>query len=294
MKLLITISSLMLLIACNGTTDSTSIRSTSIYSGKYRELANALKTEDTMAIATIVKTDQLDLNFADSVYGVSLLNWCIFNEKVTSFKKLLELGADVNLQDVGNHFAPPIIQAAQLTSTSKFLELALFNGGNVNQMSRKLEGIEEQTVLLGAVTSTRLESVQMVVEKGADINLTVDSFWTPLAETFVLDRIDMSKYLLEKGAYYNDLKFWTKGVALDKQGHPILDSAGSPKVESKRKLTILDFLRELQFSLDSKEYQIKMEVVNYLKSRGLDYWAQPIPEMIRTARKNDKNYLDKY
>lgn len=57
-------------------------------------------------------------------------------------------------------------------------------------------------------------------------------------------------------------------------------------------LYILYYLREMVFPLDSNEYKIKMEVVNYLKTKGLDYSKEPIPDLYK--EQYDKSYLGKY
>lgn len=104
----------------------------------------------------------------------------------------------------------------------------------------------------------------------------------------------MAKYLLYKGADYNNLKFKTKTVALDGKGQQIHTNNNSPLIKDNKELNILDFLRDSEFPLNSKEYKIKMEIVEFLKNKGLDYWKYPIPEKIKSRHKNDIEYLLKY
>ncbi len=221
----------------------------------------------------IEKEKHLNLNYADDKHGLSLLNWCIISLKIKAFEKLLELGADPNWQDTFRRFAPPITNAAEENTTSKYLELSLKYNGNVNLLSKKTEGIQEQTPLLGAIYSNRMESIKMLVDKGADVNLTTDSFWSPLAEALIQKKIAVAKYLLDKGADYNNMRFTT----IDGQ-----------------KLNILDFLRDNVFRLNSDQYKIKMEIVTFLKTIGLDYWKDPIPDNIKSSYKDDKEFLSKY
>jgi hypothetical protein len=71
------------------------------------------------------------------------------------------------------------------------------------------------------------------------------------------------------------------------------------KTIEDKNLYVADFLRDLNYTLDSKEYLKKMEIVNYLKNEGIDYFKSPIPETtIELAKRNYPNswqeYLDKY
>jgi len=274
--------------------ESNRIRTTGIYTGKYRDLIKAARNEDLETMEGLVKEGHMNLDYADSINGVSLLNWCIFSKKVKSFEKLLKLGANPNWQDTAYSFPTPIIQAAKEGSTSRFLELSLKYRGNPNFLSKGIQGFENQTPLLGAVSYQRWDNVKILVENGADVNLTHDSMGTPLAEALVNDNIEMAKYLIDHGADYNNLKFWTQTVALDRNKQQILNSHGSPIMINVKELNILDFLRMYQFPLNSKKYEIKMEVVRFLQIRGLDYWKYPIPEDVKSEHKNDPEYLLKY
>lgn len=263
----------MVFFSCDEMLNSNPIRTTRIYTGKYHDLMEAVKEEHLTKIEQVVTADHLNLNYADSINGVSLLNWCIFNEKEKSFEKLLQLGADPNWQDTASRFAPVIVEAARLDNTSAFLRLAIQYKGNVNLLSRGRDGAEEQSPLFSAIYSKRMESVKALVERGADVNLAPDSMWTPLAETLLHDKMEMAYYLLEHGADYTNLKF---------------------KTNLGKELNILDFLRENQFSLNSDEYKTKMKIVAYIKAKGLDYRAYPIPEKIKTQHQGDPEYLSRY
>jgi hypothetical protein len=261
------------LASCANISNKNPIRTTGIYTGKYKELVEAIKKEDLTAIEKIAKSNHLKLNYADSVNGVSLLNWCIFNEKEKSFWKLLQMGASPNWQDTACKFAAAITEGARLDNTSIYLKLAMQYNGDVNLLSKKLPWAENPTPLFGAIFSKRMENVKMLVENKADVNLSQDSMWSPLAETLVQGRIEMTQYLLEHGADYNKLEF---------------------KTSLGKKLNILDFLRGYQFSLGSQEYKIKMQVAEYLKAKGLSYWAYPIPDDVKNQHKVDTEYLSKY
>lgn len=272
------------------------IRTPNIYTGNYRKLMKAAGKEDLETMERLVKEENMNLDYADPFHGVSLLNWCIFSGKINSFEKLLELGADPNWQDTPtlytNPFPLPIIDAAKEGSTSRFLELLLKYGANPNPLSENELGYQNQTPLLAAVSYHLWDNVKVLVENGADINLTHASMVTPLAEALVNYDIEMAKYLIEHGADFNNLNFSTKTVTQDENKRQILNSYDSPI--NMGELNILGFLRMLQFSFDSEEYKIKMEVVHFLQIQGLDYWKYPIPESVRNEHKDDPEYLLKY
>lgn len=69
--------------------------------------------------------------------------------------------------------------------------------------------------------------------------------------------------------------------------------------EQGKEMFLVDILREEFLDLDTEEYEYKMKIVDFLKSKGIDYRATPIPEYIKKkAQENYPNnwqeYLEKY
>ncbi len=248
--------------------DNISVHSTNIYSGDYRKLAKELNNQNVRAIENIVISEKLNLNTFDSLHQLSLLNWCLLNDKLKSFKTLLRLGADPNKRDSLNKFPQPIIVAAAKKDI-EYLKLALEFGGDPNAFFPKAQWFRDFTPMGGAIFSLRLENVQLLTEKGADLNSVQSEFSNPLENALVQEQIDMVKYFIEKGADYKKMPRYN------------VDS-----------LEILDYLRNMAFPLNSTDHRIKMEVVDMLKSKGLDYFKYPIPDNIRTS--HDVNFLSKY
>ena len=253
--------------------DSNPIRTIDIYKGEYFYLMKAVQKEDIATIEQIVADKKLNLNYADAAHGVSLLNWCIFSKRLKAFEELLILGANPNWQDPKGEFAPPITEAAKLPETDKYLKVCLKYRGDPNCISKKIKGTENQTPLYGSFYSDRMENIKILIANGANVNLAPEGYWTPLAELLVQDKIVMAKFLIDQGADYIKMNF---------------------KTESGNDLNILDLLRMNKFNLNSEEYKIKMEIVEFLKKKGLDYWKYPIPDDIKLQYKNDPDYLDKY
>ena len=71
---------------------------------------------------------------------------------------------------------------------------------------------------------------------------------------------------------------------------PSDDVDNNPKVD--KPIYLIDLLREDFFELDSQEYKYKMEVVEFLKSKGIDYSKTPIPDYIK--KKAVENYPDSW
>jgi ankyrin repeat protein len=283
------------LFSCAEEFENNPAKKLSIYTGEYRELMRAARKQNIDEMRKIVDTYHLNLNYADPKEGVSLLNWCILNNKVKAFEELLLLGADANWQDYFGKMAPAITEAAKL-NTPDFLKLCLKYKANPNLLSPKWESLEDQTPLFGSIYPLdNIENLEILIQAGADVNLSKDSnSSSPLAQAIIQGRMVKAIYLINHGADYNNMKFWTLIPVHNKNGEDIIDSRGSLIMKCDERLNILDLLRDLTFPLNSKEYQIKMEIVDFLKEKGLDYWRYPIPDRIKSQYKNDPAYLDKY
>ena len=271
-----------------------------IYLSPYLDLMIAAKNEDLGKMEHIVNSNHLMLDYADSKEGISLLNWCLINRKEKSFQKLLQLGANPNWQDEKGAMAPPITEASALDS-SGYLKLCLKYGGNPNLLSKKWHGFEQQTPLFAAVAAgviypqESMDNLRILLNAGADVNLSRDSTSSsPLAEALILNKIEMAKYLIDRGADYNNLKFRISTIALDSNGRPLIDNQGTPTIKYGEKLDILHFLRKIEFPLGSDKYKIKIEIVNFLQTKGLNYWKYPIPKEVIDNHKGDTTYLKKY
>ena len=79
-----------------------------------------------------------------------------------------------------------------------------------------------------------------------------------------LDKMEIALYLLEKGADYNE-KFEAKNV-------------DSHQSQSRGYATVADKLRYVMLPLDSREYEFKLKVIEFLNEKGIDYYDTEIPE----------------
>lgn len=257
------------------------------------DLAKAVEDNNLEEIEKIYNREKSILNFQEPIYGQTLLMMSINNCHYSSFKKLLELGADPNIHDFNNG-ASAIIYASEMRyykgDNSSFLKLLLKYHANPNDEEigeRKVGNDTRKTPLIAACTvagidSIDLRKVQILADAGADINKMNDYQVCPLNYSLLTGKYDVAYYLLKKGANYEI---------------PIFQRADSEP--GYKTVCILDFLRERLHPLNSIEHNYKLKIIEFLKFRGLDYWSYPIPvyiiERIKETHPQDwREYLERY
>ncbi|MBR4268189.1 MAG: ankyrin repeat domain-containing protein [Prevotella sp.] len=249
------------------------------------DLAKAVDDEDTFEIRRQIIELKVPIDLKDSIFGGTLLMMAVRNNDEKSVEQLLILGANPNLYDDTVHSTGrnAVIYASIYTNPSeKILRLLLKYGGDPN--SREC-GIYNQpwgkesaslSALYHAVSTDALYAkslysifspndfgkVKALTEAGANKTSMTEA----LDAAFVHNRMDIVLYLLEHGADYNR-KF---------EEHDIKDNGG----DSIFYTNILYQLRCCTYPLDSKVYNEKMEVVKFLRERGLNYWKSPIPDCV--------------
>jgi ankyrin repeat protein len=209
----------------------------------------------------------------------------IFNNDYASAKALLDVGADPDLRDK-HRGANAVIDAAG-NSDLKYLKLLLAYKGNpdvVENRTVKDDDSPMQTAVTSAISYSdpnSLKKVELLIEAGADVNYPFDknnNTDLPLGKALLQDKIDVALYLLEKGTDYR------RAVYKTINGHDVY---------------ILEALRKSMLDLQSPEYQKKLAIVAFLKSKGLDYYKEPIPDYIlkeikKKYPKNWEEYTRKY
>ena len=249
------------------------------------KLAKAVDKEDIEKINHLVKDKGVPIDFQEPRFGQSLLIWATSRGKEKSVEALLKLGADPNLRDHYDGVNALIIASglSYYTKTkdrceSNILRMLLQYGGDPNAVSSlkynengRRYGYETP---LTEASGFCLEKVKLLVEVGADIDyVSEDGLGNPLEQSLSWRQPSIVKYLLiEKKANYRNAEKW-----ITSQGDTI---------------TVLKRLRNWTFPLDSEDYKIKMEIVEYMKEQGEDYWSCPIPKDIRKRRPQE--YLDQY
>jgi ankyrin repeat protein len=231
-------------------------------------LAKAVEAGDIEKIKEEVLQKKVSVDHQESRFGQTLMMLAIFNSEYDSVKTLLELGANPNQHDKFKGKTPVIVAAGN--ADPKYLKLLLAYKGDPNSIENVFSGPKKRinsgrnsaltkAVLPSVMVKKNLENVKLLVEAGADINYTKKGIiQTALAEALIQGQMDVALYLMEKGADY------TKAI--------------TPTAIEGADVTVLQILRKSIIDLDSEQYKKKMEVITFLKSRGLDYYKEPIPE----------------
>jgi ankyrin repeat protein len=258
------------------------------------ELAKAVRKNDAKKIEALGTAAKEDINCPETKFGQSLLFLTITNRQFDAFFQLLSLGADPNVHDRYSK-TTPLIQAARIQDADlsiQFMKVLLEHGANPNeeQIGFSYSGNSKipvnYTPLIAAcedvfTNSNPLLKVKFLVESGAKINLndSLNSI-SALGKALTMDNLDVALYLLQHGAKTNctSMLLYENNI---------------------KKYSILDELRVQTLELGSEEYKGKMKVVEFLKTKGIDYFKYPIPkniiEIIKEQHPNDlEEYLKRY
>ena len=241
------------------------------------ELAKAVKIGDIKKIKEEVIQKKVPVDYLESRFGHTLLMMAIYNNEYESAKTLLVLGANPNLHDTYKGKTPVIIAAGN--ADPKYLKLVLDYKGEPNSIENLFSGPKKKinsmrdsaltTAISPSIMGNRnLEKVKLLVDAGADIHYTKKGIiQTALGVALIQDQMDVAMYLIEKGADY------TKPIT-------------STVLEGGEDVSVLYILRCSIIDLDSEQYKKKMELVTFLKSKGLDYDKEPIDDADVERMKN--------
>lgn len=239
-------------------------------------LAKAVEAGDVKKIKGEVFQKKVSVDYPESRFGKTLLMLAITNSQYDSAKTLLELGANPNLHDTFKGETPVIVAADN--DDPKFLRLLLDYKGDPNSIENVFSGPKKRinsgrnsaltTAIVPSVMGKKnLEKVKILVEAGADIHYTKKGIiQTAIGQALMSEQMDVALYLIEKGADY------TKPI--------------TPTVIEGEDVSVLYLLRCSIIDLDSEQYKKKMELVTFLKSKGLDYDKEPIDDADIERMKN--------
>lgn len=261
---------------------------------KIWDLAQAVDSEDLEQIKKLANKN--NINLRDSTFDCNLLIWAIYNEKFESFKLLLKLGADPNYYSSkveNNEKISPLILTA-IKSNSKYAYgynnlISLFNDEYTDVYMIKYAKIivkyskkhincdtNDMNHPISAMyhsSGSNHEVFKLLLKNGGNPYLMCNRHFTiPINNLLTFNRIDNLKYAIYNN--YIDI-------------HKPLSYGALNKPES-----LLYNLRYMQFQIGSPAHKMKMELVDYLKTKGFDYHKEPIP--LRIRRENKEDYLKQY
>lgn len=289
-----------LLLSCSNINRDKPVDKQDLTGGDYRlfqntpawDLAKAVQDENEKKINEIVSKDPKLINYQEPKFGNTLLMLTIMNQQIKPFKTLLENKADVNIHNTYEGTSALIEACSFKQYNTKFAEILLQNGANVNDVQTdKTEPDKVKTALMKAAKTGKLDLVVLLVKNGADVNYQNEYEQSALSESAIIDRYEISYYLLQNGADYKRPIFYRPDYSIPSEKQNPNDK-GKP-------MYLVDVLREDFFEFDTDEYKYKMKIVDFLKSKGIDYRAIPIPEYIKKKAQEEypktwQEYLEKY
>lgn len=258
------------------------------------ELAQAVEKEDLKQIKKLANNE--NINLRDSIFDCNLLTWSIYNDKFESFKLLLKLGADPNYYSSkieNNQVINPII-ITSLKGNSDFS----FGYNNLQPLFNR-EFTDEDMLKYAEIilkyskkhvncdtndanhpisamyhASGRNHEVFKLLLKndGNPYFICNKHFRTPIKNILTYQRIDNLNY-----AIYNNYIDIYKPISYGALNKP----------ES-----LLFNLRYMEFKIGSPAHKMKMELIDFLKTKGFDYKKEPIPS--RLLREKKTEYLEQY
>lgn len=243
------------------------------------DLAKAVQDENVIKISEIIAKDNKIANYQEPKYGSTLLILTIRNQQLEPFKTLLANKVDVNIHDTFNG-ASALIEACGYDI--KYAEILLQNGANANDVEtgeRRAGNTTRETPLIVASRTGKLDLVKLLLKNGADINYQNEYKQSALSESVRLENYEVILFLIQSGVDYK---------------LPI-----SYNQEQDKTYYLVDELRFYTPDIGSTEYKYKMQIVDFLKSKGIDYRATPIPEYTKEFAQekypnNWQEYLEKY
>lgn len=245
------------------------------------ELAKAVWDDDFKKIQELTKTDKDLINYQEPRFGQTLLFLTMWHNQKVIFGFLLSLGANPNIHDTYDG-SSPIIVACQERFDIEFVMILLRNGANPSdvEVGKRRDGNSTRyTPLMAAARSGNIDLVELLINKGANINYVNEFGRSVLSEAITQEKYDVILYLLKSGVNYHMLT--------------------SQNEEQHRAYYIEDELQYMLPELNSSEYKTKMLIVDFLKEKGIIYKRVPVPEYVLKQVKdrypnNWQEYLEKY
>lgn len=288
-KLIIFLWIIYFFISCNNR--ETKIENKKLLGNDYRlfqntvawELAKAVQDEDISKIKEEIIQKKVNVNSQEPRFGSTLLMLAIRNSQYQTTKTLLEIGANPNISD--SYRGESAVISAANNNDPKYLELILKYKGNPNAIENapfKPDDEVRQTALLAAINlldPNSLEKVKLLVNAGVNVNYyNLDHTDLALSEAITAKKMDVVLYLLQNGADYNLMLY---------------------KMIDDHKVYILEALRKCLIELNSEQYKYKLEVIDFLKEKGLDYNKELIPDYVledikKKYPKDWEDYIKRY
>jgi hypothetical protein len=230
------------------------------FSGKERVLAIAAGKGDVKKIDALVvqgaNVNAVGKNNEDesTILEWACIAWAVGEKNLNGIERLLQLGADPNF--IQRDGSSVMLMVGIGENDAPLLKLLLEHGGNPNIRDPVERNIlsNNTPVLIRAAQRGRLENIKLLLQYGADINITDGFGLTALLWAASSNSFDITYYLLQQGADYK--KFGFRPLALNH----------TPDF----RLGIVDIIHEsLRYGLSDDEIPWREKVIKWLEARGV-------------------------
>ncbi len=217
-------------------------------------LANAAERGDTKEIDRLISAGT-DVNTRGKD-GMTPLLWAMWAKSKPGFRRLLERGADPNLQVTGGRGKGSSVTSlsAMAANDSEWLELVLKHGANPNLVNPEGTFASKSTTpIFDAVLSRRTKNMELLIKAGANLNFQDACWGTAMMEAADGNWFDTVYQLIESGADYN---------LSDKFGYCLADRVVDSNVDPKSDLgryreKVMAFLSKKGVDLDDVRKKLK-------------------------------------
>ena len=204
-------------------------------------LCNAISNNNMTKIEKLVKAG-VDLN-STSEEEMSPLLWSMIvpSCNISTYKKLLELGASPNIS-IGSYHSP--LAYATTYKDLDYLKLALKYGGDANLVTKH----KEVTPIFSAIRPASMEAIKILAKAGANLNYYNWTGYSILRSALALSYYDVALLLIELGA--------------------------DPLLQDKKGEIIIEFTLKLRYErkhIESKDSILRLKkIIQICKDRGME------------------------
>jgi ankyrin repeat protein len=288
-KYILLVSIILSVVGCGKLTREREVDKSKLRGYDYRlfqktpawELAKAVWDDDFKKINELTKKDKNLINYQEPKFGETLLFLTMWHNQKETFKLLLSLGANPNIHDTYDGTSP-IIEACKYSLNIEFVMILLRSGANPTDIEvgkRRDDNHTRYTPLMAAAKSGNIDLVELLANKGANLNYKNEFGQSALGYAVMLDKYEIILYLLKKGVDFSIPMYKT--------------------IPEDKPIYIAEALQNMLPELNSDEHKTKMLIVDFLKDRGVIYKRVPVPEYVLKQVKdrypnNWQEYLEKY
>jgi len=155
-------------------------------------LAKAVYEQDTEKIDELLKPDPALVEASEPKFGVSLLEWAIYNRRYYAARELLKMGANPNRVSENPDAHPAVFVAAHKQQLC-YLELLTDFKADLNLVYVNIAGFHETPVYEASVN---LANLKFIVEHGGDIRRYNDTVNYVLGRALDAPSLDCARYLI--------------------------------------------------------------------------------------------------